>query len=97
MWTPYTYESTKGALPVADLRRLAVLPDGSLFVAARFGGFRLIPGPPGDPLLGTWITYPEFELQTDASAVLPTSDPELISRLVPVDDAAGYDRLCKVW
>ncbi len=97
VWTPYTYETTKGGLPVADLRRLAVLPDGSLFVAARHGGFRFIPGPPGDPLLGTWITYPEFEQQTDASAVRPTSDPELISLLVPVEDAAGYDRLCKVW
>ncbi len=97
VWTPYTYETTQGGLPVADLRRLAVLPDRSLFVAARHGGFRFIPGPSGDPLGGTWITYPEFEQQTDASAVRSASDPELISRLVPVEDAAGYERLCKVW
>jgi ligand-binding sensor domain-containing protein len=97
VWTSYTYESTKGALPVADLRRLALLPDGSLFVGAHSGGFRVIPGPPGDPLQGTWITYPDFERQTDPSAVQPTPDPVLISQLVLVNDAAGYDRLCKVW
>jgi hypothetical protein len=97
LWTLYTYESTRGALPVADLRGLDVLPDGSLFVAARYGGFRLVPGAPGDPLQGTWITYPNFEQETAPAAVQNTDDPELISRLVPVNDAAGYDRLCKVW
>jgi hypothetical protein len=97
MWTRYTYESTGGAQPVADFRGLEVLPDDSLFVAARYGGFRLIPGPAGDPLAAIWIAYPDFKQQTDSSALRPTSDLALISQLVPVNDAAGYDRLCKVW
>jgi hypothetical protein len=46
---------------------------------------------------GTWITYPDFKQQTDPSALVVTDDPALISQLVPLNDAGGYERLCKVW
>jgi hypothetical protein len=96
-WTNYSYNSTEGALPVADLWNLELLPDGSIFAGARHGGFRIIPGRPGDPTATTWVVFPDFKQQTESSAQVTTDNSLLISQLVPVNDASGYDRLCKVW
>lgn len=96
VWTRYTYETTNGALPVAQLRGLTVLPDSSLFVAGRLGGFRFIPGDHDSPLDLGIVTYPNWQEATRGDQLRVTFDPALIAGLVDLRDESGYARLCSV-
>ena len=84
-------------MPVAEIRGLALLPDGTVFVRSRYGGFRLITAPPGDPAAAVWSTYPDFARQASPEALVSPADPALVASLVRVSDPSGFDRYCRVW
>lgn len=94
-WTMYTYDSTGGAMPLAYTSGLSRLSDEALFVHTVYGGYRVNPGPGGDPSMWRMVAYPQFAQENPATE--STDDPTLLQQLIPVRWGSGgvYDTLVR--
>ncbi len=81
-WTLYTWESTGGRMPLVPATNLDRLGDALFIHTWRSGGYKLIPGPPGDASAWEMVQYPQFS-QTEPP-LQRTEDRQVLEQLISV-------------